>query len=47
MELPDKLKQLIISRGTILHYANFENIDHGKFFVVLGVYDGKLVGFHL
>lgn len=45
MELPDILTDKVIGRGCILHYSGFEGIDHGKFFVVLGVYDNILVGF--
>lgn len=45
MELPQSLKARIIGRGTILHYTGFQNIDHGKFFVVLGVYNERIAGF--
>lgn len=45
MDLPQSLRNSIFERGAILHYAGFENIDHGKFFVILGVYDNKIAGF--
>lgn len=45
MELPQTLQGRIIERGAILHYAGFNNIDHGKYFVVLGVFENRLAGF--
>lgn len=45
MELPQSLKSRIIERGTILHYARFKGIDHGKYFVVLGVFENRIAGF--
>lgn len=45
MQLPDKLLRLSIKRGTILHSTMFENIDHGKFFVIIGVTDNYIAGF--
>lgn len=45
MELPQALKNRIIERGVILHYAGFRDIDHGKYFVVLGVFNDKIAGF--
>jgi len=38
------LAGLAITRGTVLH-GNFDNIDHLKFFVVIGENDRQLVGF--
>ena len=34
-----------IKRGAILHSYMFRNIDHGKFFVVVGVSEDKVAGF--
>lgn len=45
MELPQKLTESVIRRGTILHSTLFDNIDHGKFFVVIGVSQNRVVGF--
>lgn len=45
MELPQSLMTRIVERGVILHYTSFKDIDHGKFFVVLGVFDGRIAGF--
>lgn len=45
MELPQTLMDRIIERGAILHYTSFNDIDHGKFFVVLGVFEGRIAGF--
>lgn len=45
MDLPQSLKNSIFVRGAILHYAGFEDIDHGKFFVILGVFDDKIAGY--
>lgn len=45
MEIPAKLIENSIKRGTILHSTIFEEIDHGKFFVVIGVYEDSIAGF--
>lgn len=45
MKLPGKLLRQEIKRGTILHSTMFEEIDHGKFFVVIGVSPTCVVGF--
>jgi len=45
MKLPSKLLGEQVKRGVILHSTIFENIDHGKFFVVIGVTDTCAVGF--
>ena len=45
MELPISLIEKNIHRGTIIHSYGFKNIDHGKFFVVVGISDDCLVGF--
>lgn len=42
MDLPTAL---FIDRGGILHSDAFDNIDHGKFFVVIGKNDDGYVGF--
>jgi hypothetical protein len=34
-----------IKRGTILHSTLFESIDHGKFFVVVGVTEEAIAGY--
>ncbi|MCH5345947.1 MAG: hypothetical protein J1E63_02490 [Muribaculaceae bacterium] len=45
MELPEKLLRLGIKRGSILLSNSFEDIDHAKFFAVIGVYQDMLAGF--
>lgn len=37
MDIPSALIEIQIARGTILHSTMFQNIDHGKFFVIVGV----------
>lgn len=45
MEVPSSLIESQIDRGTILHSTMFENIDHGKFFVIIGVNEEYIAGF--
>lgn len=45
MEIPDSLIESKIDRGVILHSTMFENIDHGKFFVVVGINADYVAGF--
>lgn len=45
MEIPLQLLEANIERGTILHSSAFEDIDHGKFFVVMGISNGIVAGF--
>lgn len=45
MELPIKLIQQSIKRGSILLSDSFDDIDHAKFFAVIGVYEDKIAGF--
>lgn len=45
MDLPISLLEKSIQRGTILHSTMFENINHGKFFVVMGVTQEYIAGF--
>ena len=45
MELPIELYEQEVRRGRIIHSYNFENIDHGKFFVIIGVTQDSIVGF--
>lgn len=45
MELPKEIIERSICRGAILHSYRFEGIDHGKFFVVIGVDKDSIVGF--
>lgn len=45
MELPVELIGLPIERGAILHSSIFEYVDHGKYFVVIGVSSECAVGF--
>ena len=42
MDLPISL---VIQRGCILHSTMFDDIDHGKFFVIIGEKDENYVGF--
>ncbi len=45
MELPVELLQQGVRRGSILLSDSFEDIDHAKFFAVMGVYEDKIAGF--
>ena len=45
MDVPKSLVAGSIRRGTILHSYMFEDIGHGKFFVVIGVNEKYVVGF--
>ena len=45
MELPVELLRCGIQRGSILLSDCFEDIDHAKFFAVIGVYDDCIAGF--
>ena len=45
MEIPTSLIEDTIRRGTIIHSYGFTDIDHGKFFVVVGISGDCLVGF--
>jgi hypothetical protein len=45
MEIGDKLLELAVVRGAILHSEVFDFVDHGKLFIVLGEDEDKLVGF--
>ena len=35
----------LIKRGAILHSETFDFVDHGKFFVIMGVSHGEVAGF--
>ena len=45
MELPAVLVDHTIRRGQIFHSSMFDDIDHGKFFVVIGVTEEEVAGF--
>lgn len=45
MNIPTLAIENSIERGTILHSVTFENIDHGKFFVIIGVTEEYIAGF--
>lgn len=45
MDLPVVLVDSLVSRGQILHSDIFEDIDHAKFFVVIGISDDAVAGF--
>lgn len=45
MELPIELLQQRIQRGSILLSDSFEDIDHAKFFAVVGVFEDYIAGF--
>jgi len=45
MELPAQLLQQGIKRGSILLSDSFEDIDHAKFFAIVGVYKDVIAGF--
>lgn len=44
MELPIELLEQELKRGAILHSNIFDNIDHGKFFAIIGEDEDKIVG---
>lgn len=45
MELPAELTANLIGRGSILHSDIFADIDHGKFFAIIGVDKDFVAGF--
>ena len=45
MGIPNSLIEREIKRGVILHSTMFENIDHGKFFVIAGINSEWIAGF--
>ena len=45
MELPSELLQVLVERGQILYSNIFTNIDHPKFFVIIGVTEDEVAGF--
>lgn len=45
MDLPQTLIENNIDRGTILHSTMFKNIDHGKFFAIIGISEEYVAGF--
>lgn len=45
MELPSELVKILVERGQILYSNIFANIDHPKFFVVVGVTEAEVAGF--
>ena len=45
MDLPLEITNIAIERGTILHSDIFVDIDHGKYFVIIGVDKDYVAGF--
>lgn len=45
MDLPEVLLGETVRRGQILHSEIFDDIDHAKFFVVVGVTEDQVAGF--
>ena len=45
MDLPLVLLNQTIERGTILLSDSFTDIDHAKFFVIMGVFEDRFAGF--
>ena len=45
MDLPSSLIASQIRRGSIFHSTFFEDIDHGKFFIIMGVDKDWVAGF--
>ncbi len=45
MDLPASLLESAITRGAILFSSIFEEIDHGKYFVIIGVSEENVAGF--
>ena len=44
MELPAKIISDQLQRGCILHSAEFDKIDHGKFFAIIGEDGDNVIG---
>ena len=44
MEIPNSLIATQVERGTIMHSTMFKNIDHGKFFVIIGISEEYIAG---
>lgn len=45
MDIVSSVAAISIKRGTVFHSTIFENIGHGKFFVIIGEGANELVGF--
>lgn len=45
MNIPTSIIEQQIKRGLILHSFSFEEIGHGKFFVIIGVTEEEVAGF--
>ncbi len=45
MDLPVQLLRQGVKRGSILLSDSFEDIDHAKFFAVIGIYEDMIAGF--
>lgn len=45
MDLPASLLNSCIKRGSILLSDCFEDIDHSKFFAIVGIFEDKIAGF--
>lgn len=45
MDIGASVAAISIKRGTVFHSTIFEQIDHGKFFVIIGENGNELVGF--
>lgn len=45
MDIPSNILSNHIQRGAILHSTMFDEIDHGKYFVVIGVSEKYIAGF--
>ena len=45
MELPESVIETVVRRGQILLSDIFEEIDHSKFFVIIGIADDEVAGF--
>lgn len=45
MNIPAVLIERVVTRGHILHSDIFDEIDHAKFFVVIGVSEDAIAGF--
>lgn len=45
MQLPLKLLQLGIQRGAVLLSDSFKDIDHAKFFAIIGISEDAIAGF--
>src|SRR5574344_2037105 len=45
MDLPKEIVGELVCRGQILHSDIFDDIEHPKFFIIIGIYEDCIAGF--